>query len=137
MMEEKEDQPIEELYEHHRFEADKGQNPLRVDKFLGNYLENTSRNRIQTAAKAQCIRVNNKPVKANYKVKPGDVVQVVFPHPPREIELIPKPWRQVKKTRKASIINRANLAPGSPKTYKRLSSNKDSVDEKSTAASKH
>lgn len=80
----------EELFEHYRFEADKGQNPLRVDKFLSNFLEGTSRNRIQIAAKAGSIHVNEKPVKVNYKVKGGDVVQVVFPHAPREIELIPQ-----------------------------------------------
>jgi len=78
----------EEFFEHHRFVADKGQNPLRVDKFLNNFLENTSRNRIQMAAKTGSIRVNEKPVKANYKVKAGDLVQVVFPHPPQKIELI-------------------------------------------------
>ena len=89
-MTEEKDIPAEEYYEHYRFEAEKGQNPLRVDKFLSNFLENTSRNRIQVAAKANCIRVNDQPVKANYKVKAHDVVQVVFPHPPREIELIPQ-----------------------------------------------
>jgi 23S rRNA pseudouridine1911/1915/1917 synthase len=78
----------EELFEHYRFEADKGQNPLRVDKFLSNFLEGTSRNRIQIAAKAGSIRVNEKPVKVNYKVKGGDIIQVVFPHAPREIKLI-------------------------------------------------
>lgn len=80
----------EELFEHYRFEADKGQTPLRVDKFLGNFLENTSRNKIQDAASAGSIHVNGKAVKANYKVKPGDVVQMVLAHPPREIELIPE-----------------------------------------------
>ena len=84
--EEKEQQ--EELFEHYRFEADKGQNPLRVDKFLNNFLEGTSRNRIQIAAKAGSIHVNETPVKVSYKVKGGDIVQVVFPHAPREIELI-------------------------------------------------
>jgi 23S rRNA pseudouridine1911/1915/1917 synthase len=80
----------EELYEHHRFVADKGQNPLRVDKFLLNFLENTSRNKIQIAAKAGSIRVNEKPVKSNYKVKADDIVQVVFPHAPRQLEIIPQ-----------------------------------------------
>ena len=87
-MENEEKEIQEEFFEHHRFVADKGQNPLRVDKFLNNFLENTSRNRIQMAAKTGSIRVNEKPVKANYKVKAGDLVQVVFPHPPQKIELI-------------------------------------------------
>lgn len=80
----------EELYEHHRIEADKGQKPLRVDKFLGNLLPNTSRNKIQQAAIAGNILVNGKAVKSNYKIKGNDLVQVVLAYPPREIELIPQ-----------------------------------------------
>ncbi len=79
-----------ELFEHFRFEADKGQAPLRIDKFLQNKLESTSRSRIQTAAEAGSILVNNNPVKSNYKVKPSDVISVVLPHPPRKLELIPQ-----------------------------------------------
>ncbi|MBT8195797.1 MAG: RluA family pseudouridine synthase [Bacteroidia bacterium] len=77
----------EELYEHHRFDVDKGQSPLRIDKFLLSRLVNTSRNRIQNAATAGSILVNKKAVKSNYKVRPGDVVSIVLAHPPREIEL--------------------------------------------------
>lgn len=80
----------EELYEHHRLEADPGQKALRVDKFLGNLLPNTSRNKIQQAAEAGNIRVNEQKVKSNYRVKGGDIVQVVLSYPPREIELIPE-----------------------------------------------
>ena len=80
----------EELYEHHRIVADSGQKPLRVDKFLGNLLPNTSRNKIQQAAAAGNTHVNQKAVKSNYRVKPSDVVQVVLSYPPREIELIPE-----------------------------------------------
>ncbi|MDF1571007.1 MAG: RluA family pseudouridine synthase [Bacteroidales bacterium] len=79
-----------ELYEHFRFEADKGQAPLRIDKFLNNKLEKTSRNRIQSAADAGSILVNGTPVKSNHKVKPLDVVTIVLPHPPRKLELIPQ-----------------------------------------------
>jgi 23S rRNA pseudouridine1911/1915/1917 synthase len=82
------DQP--ELFEHHRFKADPGQSLLRIDKFLSDRLENSSRTRIQNAANAGNILVNNNPVKPNYKIKPGDIVQVVLPTPPREIELIPE-----------------------------------------------
>jgi 23S rRNA-/tRNA-specific pseudouridylate synthase len=70
--------------------ADKGQEPLRVDKFLLNRLEGTSRNKIQQASLDGFIRVNDKAVKSNYKVKPFDVVSVMFTNPPREIELIPQ-----------------------------------------------
>ena len=87
-----EEEPIDqqELYEHYRFTADAGQSALRIDKFLSVRIENTSRTRIQNAANAGNILVNNLPVKPNYKVKPGDIVQVVLPSPPREIELIPQ-----------------------------------------------
>lgn len=87
-----EDVPEEntELYEHHRFEVDKGQKLLRIDKFLVNRIENASRNKIRQAADASCILVNETPVKSNYKVKPGDTISVVMAQPPREIELIPQ-----------------------------------------------
>ena len=80
----------QELYEHYRFTADPGQSLLRIDKYLCARLESTSRTRIQNAANAGNILVNNKTVKPNYKVRPGDIVQVVLPTPPREIELIPE-----------------------------------------------
>jgi 23S rRNA pseudouridine1911/1915/1917 synthase len=78
----------QDLFEHYRFIADPGQSLLRIDKFLSDRLENSSRTRIQNAANAGNILVNNNPVKPNYKIKPGDLVQVVLPTPPREIELI-------------------------------------------------
>jgi 23S rRNA pseudouridine1911/1915/1917 synthase len=80
----------QELFEHFRFKADPGQSLLRIDKFLADRIENASRTRIQNAANAGNILVNNNPVKPNYRVKPGDLVQVVLPTPPREIELIPE-----------------------------------------------
>lgn len=80
----------QELYEHLRIVADKGQAPLRIDKFLMNRVENATRTKIQQAAENGNIHVNDKPVKSNYKVKPHDVITVVFAHPPREIELIPQ-----------------------------------------------
>lgn len=80
----------QELFEHHRFTIDPGQSLLRIDKFLSLRLENTSRTRIHDAANAGNILVNDNPVKPNYKVKPNDIIQVVLPNPPREIELIPE-----------------------------------------------
>jgi 23S rRNA pseudouridine1911/1915/1917 synthase len=79
-----------ELFEHFRFIVDKGQSLLRVDKFLTSRIENASRTKVQNAAEAGNILVNGKAVKSNYKVKPSDIVSVVLPHPPREIELIPQ-----------------------------------------------
>jgi len=75
-----------ELYEHHHVVADPGQTVLRIDKFLQYHIANTSRNKIQQAARAGNIIVNEKPVKPNYKVKPGDVVSVVLTWPPREVD---------------------------------------------------
>ncbi len=89
-MNEEEIQDQQELFEHHRFKADPGQSLLRIDKFITSRLENTSRTRVQNAANAGNILVNDVPVKPNYKVKPGDIIQVVLPTPPREIELIPE-----------------------------------------------
>lgn len=80
----------ESLYEHHKFVAEVGQKPLRVDKYLMNFIENATRNKIQKAAKSGNIYVNNETVKQNYKVKAGDVVQVMFEHPPYEYLLVPE-----------------------------------------------
>jgi len=77
-----------DLFEHYQFKADKGQEPLRVDKYLMNRVENATRNKIQNAAKEGSIYVNNKVVKSNYKVKPGDIVKVMFSHPPYENLLV-------------------------------------------------
>lgn len=77
----------EEFYEHHRITADKGQQPLRIDKFLANRVQNASRNRIQNAIEAGAVRVNDKAVKSNYKIRPLDVITVLLPEPPRDTEL--------------------------------------------------
>ncbi|MFS4469465.1 RluA family pseudouridine synthase [Maribacter sp. 2210JD10-5] len=79
-----------ELFEHHSFVASKGQEPLRVDKFLMNFVENATRNKIQKAAKDGHVRVNDAIVKSNYKVKAGDEVKVLFEHPPHEYLLVPE-----------------------------------------------
>ena len=78
----------DELYEHHSFVAAKGQEPLRVDKFLMNFIEFATRNKIQQSAKNGNIWVNGSPVKQNYKVKPEDQVKVLFQHPPHEFLLV-------------------------------------------------
>lgn len=85
-----EDELVEEqeLFEHFRFFVDPGQSLLRIDKFLADKIENASRTRINNAANSGNILVNSNPVKSNYKVKPGDLIQVVLPTPPREIETI-------------------------------------------------
>ncbi len=80
----------EDLFEHFRFTVDKGQSLFRIDKFLVNRMENASRSRIQNAARAGNIFVNNIAIKPNYRVKPGDVISIVLPGAPRETELIPE-----------------------------------------------
>lgn len=80
----------DDLHEHYRFVADKGQQPLRVDKFLMNRIEHATRNKIQKAAKEGHIYVNDQSVKSNYKVKGKDIVRVLFTHPPHEFLLVPQ-----------------------------------------------
>lgn len=78
------------LYEHFRFVADPGQTIIRIDKFLNDRMLNTSRNKIQDAASAGYLKVNGKTVKANYKVKPNDIITVELSYPKREITIIPE-----------------------------------------------
>ena len=68
-------------FEHWRMTVDTGQQPVRIDKFLAEHMQHSSRNRIQTAADAGCIQVNGKPVKSNYKVRPEDVITLMLDHP--------------------------------------------------------
>lgn len=98
-----------ELFENFRIIVDKGQNLLRIDKFLMDRLEATSRNKIQQAAKADCIRVNEIPVKSNYKVRPGDIVQIFLATQPRELEIIPQdiPLEIVYEDEDIIIINKS------------------------------
>ena len=77
-----------DLYEHYSFIVDKGQTPLRIDKYLMNFIENATRNKIQTSAKNGSIFVNDAPVKSSYKVRANDVIRVLFAHPPHENLLV-------------------------------------------------
>ena len=80
----------DELYEHFSITADKGQTPLRLDKYLTCRMEHCSRNRIQAAADGGSVLVNGKPAKSSYKVKPSDRVQIVLPYPRRDNEIHPE-----------------------------------------------
>ena len=88
MKEEEEEE--NDLFEHYKFKADPGQQPLRVDRFLLDRIESTSRNKIQNSIGAGNVLVNGEVVKANYKIKPLDKVSIVLPYPPRETELVPE-----------------------------------------------
>ncbi|HLF52709.1 RluA family pseudouridine synthase [Flavobacterium sp.] len=80
----------DELFEHFRFDVPKGQLLLRIDKFLMNLIPNATRNKIQNAATAGDIYVNDLPVRSNYKVKPFDVVRIMLTHPPFENRVDPE-----------------------------------------------
>ena len=80
----------EEMYEHFRLIADKGQEPLRIDKFIASHQERTSRHRVQLAIKAGFVRVGDKTVKANYIVRPEDVITFVMPYERRGVEILPE-----------------------------------------------
>lgn len=79
-----------ELYEHFRVVVDKGQSPMRVDKYLSERFANISRNRIQLAADAGFVRTNEKPVKSSYKVKGGDILTIMMDRPKYDHDIIPE-----------------------------------------------
>jgi 23S rRNA pseudouridine1911/1915/1917 synthase len=79
-----------DLFEHYNFAADAGQTLLRIDKFLLARIESTSRNKIQNVITAGNVLVNDKVVKANYRVRPFDKISLVMPYPPRETEVLPE-----------------------------------------------
>ncbi|MGD1841750.1 MAG: RluA family pseudouridine synthase [Thermonemataceae bacterium] len=78
------------LFEHYKFYVDKGQTPIRIDKFLTDRIQNATRSKVQHAIEAQFVTVNAQVVKANYKVKPADEIVVSLPQPPRDSEVIPE-----------------------------------------------
>ena len=80
----------QQLYEHFRIEVDKGQEPLRIDKFLFEHMQHSSRNRIQKAADAGFVHVNDRPVKSNYKVRAGDVVTLMLDRPHYDTTIQPE-----------------------------------------------
>ena len=91
------EEPAEELeenegacFEHYRFVIDKGQEPLRIDKFLAFHMDHSSRHRIQLAIKAGYVKVGDKTVKANYVVRPGEIVTFVMPYERRGLEILPE-----------------------------------------------
>jgi len=91
---EKQDDEIEdeelELYEHYRFIVDKGQSPIRIDKFLTEKVAFATRNRVQQAIDSGSIKVNGENTKGSYKIKPADDIQVLFEKPRRDTEIIPE-----------------------------------------------
>jgi len=80
----------DELFEHHRIVADRGQSLLRVDKFLFDRLPNVTRTKIQNGIHEGFVKVNDSAIKPNYKVHPNDVITVLFPEPPRDTDVKPE-----------------------------------------------
>lgn len=97
------------LYEHFSVTADKGQTPMRLDKFLTVRMEHCSRNRVQAAADSGNILVNGKATKSSYKIKPLDHIQLVMPYPRREVEIIPEniPLEIIYEDNDLMIVNKA------------------------------
>lgn len=86
-----EEEEQQEMYEHFRLEADRGQSPICIDKYLAEHLSDTSRHRVQLAIDAEYVRVNDVVVKASYKVRPLDVITLVMPYQRRGVEIKPEP----------------------------------------------
>ena len=95
-------------FERYSCTVDKGQTPVRVDKYLSEHMPGTSRNRIQQAAEAGNILVNEQPVASNYKVKPLDLVQVMLDHEPIDFTIQPEniPLEVVYEDKDVLVINK-------------------------------
>ena len=100
-------------YEHFRCIVDAGQVPIRIDKYLFERMVHSSRNRIQTAAEAGCIRVNDRPVKSNYKVRHGDIITLMLSMPKHDSTIYPEdiPLNIVYEDEELMVVNKqAGLA---------------------------
>ena len=80
----------EEQFEHFRLEVDKGQTPMRIDSYMASHMEDTSRSRVQQALKSGYVHVGDEVVKANFIVRPGDVIRFVMPYRRRGMEILPQ-----------------------------------------------
>ena len=98
----------QQLYEHFRIEVDRGQEALRIDKFLTEHMQHTTRNRIQQAADAGFIHVNEHPVKSNYKVRPGDIITLMLDRPHYDTTIEPEdiPLNVVYEDDQLMVINK-------------------------------
>jgi 23S rRNA pseudouridine1911/1915/1917 synthase len=84
------DEPDDDLFEHHRIVADAGQSLVRIDKFLMDRLPNVTRTKIQAGIHGGFVKVNEKPIKPNYKIHPLDVITISLPEPPRDTDVKPE-----------------------------------------------
>ncbi len=99
----------DELFEHHRIVADAGQSLVRIDKFLMDRLPNVTRTKIQAGIHHEFVKVNDKSIKPNYKVHPGDVIVIALPEPPRDTDVKPEniPLNIVFEDEHILVINKA------------------------------
>jgi 23S rRNA pseudouridine1911/1915/1917 synthase len=97
------------LFEHHRIVADAGQSLLRIDKFLMDRLPNVTRTKIQDGIHDGFVKVNDKPIKPNYKVHPNDVITVSLPEPPRDTDVVAEniPLNIVFEDEHVLVVNKA------------------------------
>ncbi|MCR4583318.1 MAG: RluA family pseudouridine synthase [Prevotella sp.] len=89
-----------QLYEHFRLEVDRGQEPVRIDKYIIEHHPHSSRNRVQRAAEAGFIHVlsaadqaqgrESHAVKSNYKVRAGDIVTLMLDRPHYDTTIEPE-----------------------------------------------
>ena len=103
-----EDEDDQQLYEHFRVVVDKNQEPLRIDKYMFERLKHSSRNRIQKAADAGFVHVNDQPVKSNYKVRPLDVITLMLDAPQHDstIEAEEIPLNIVYEDTEVMVVNK-------------------------------
>ena len=99
----------QEMFEHFRLDVDPGQAPLRIDKYMTSHMEHTSRHRVQCAIKEGFVQVGDKTVKANYIVRPGDVIRFVMPYRRRGVEIKPQdiPLDVVYEDEDLLVVNKA------------------------------
>jgi 23S rRNA pseudouridine1911/1915/1917 synthase len=109
MDEQQEIQLEDEWFEHHRITADAKQAALRIDRFLMDRLPNVTRNKLQNAIRDGFVKVNEKEIKPNYKIRPADVVTVVLPEPPRDEDVVPEniPLNIVYEDEHLLVVNKA------------------------------
>jgi 23S rRNA pseudouridine1911/1915/1917 synthase len=108
-IEEPDDNQDDELFEHHRIVVDGKQSLVRIDKFLMDRLANATRTKIQDGIHEGFVRVNDKPIKPNYRIRPHDVITIAFPEPPRDTEVVPEniPLNIVYEDDQLLVINKA------------------------------
>jgi 23S rRNA pseudouridine1911/1915/1917 synthase len=68
----------DDFYERVEIVADQRQSPIRLDKYLIDRLAAISRNKLQITIRAGGVLVDEKPVKPNYKVRPGNRINVIL-----------------------------------------------------------